>query len=144
MSFSNSSPAVITQLDHDDPIDSGSSKMTDTPPVTQHKKSLSLTGYVPSKKCYPIDLHGKRVSASALKTKVRSYKKRNGVTVSKYSRKKGRSSLASKVASTPKICFKRLSKSANSCKASVDLSHSLYVEEVKASIHLVGKPSSHP
>ena len=81
-------------------------------------------------------------SCKCLKTKVKSYKKRSGVTVSKYSRKKGGSSVGLKAAPTPRICFNRLTESLDSCKASVNLAHLLHVEEIQASIHRVGKPSS--
>ena len=80
------------------------SKSTVSSTVAQSKKS----SYVPSRKCYQTDLLGKWVPTGTLKIKVKSYNKRNRISVAKYCRKKGGPCVALKTASTPRICFKRL------------------------------------
>ena len=105
-----------------------------------HHPKTNLIVPVPSKKLVQCDLHGNPVPASKLRIKVKSYKKHNGTLVKKHSRRTVDKALTKP--SNPKIFFKKLSKSKDICRDSVNLAHSLYVEELRSSIYCVGKSKS--
>ena len=84
-------------------------------------------------------MHGRRVCPSKLKIKVKSYRKKNGSLVKKYARKVPL--LSSFIRSPPQVSFKDLT-STSACKDSVDLAHSLYVDELCALIRSVGRSSN--
>ena len=56
-------------------------------PTHQEAHTHQPSACITPKNCVQVDLWGKKVPASKLKIKVRSYRKRNGTAVSKYSRK---------------------------------------------------------
>ena len=106
-------------------------------PTHQEAHTHQPSACITPKNCVQVDLWGKKVPASKLKIKVRSYRKRNGTAVSKYSRKS-----VNKLAFKPKktqVSFKDLNACNNSCPDSIKLAHSLYFEELRSSIHSVGK-----
>ena len=105
--------------------------------LPKHALSLHIRAHFPPKRCVQVDLPGRRVPISKLKTHVRPYKRRNGTSVSRYSRK-----TTSRIAQKPtqtKISFKNLSNAVGSCTNSLNLAHSLYVDELTNSIRLFGK-----
>ena len=126
------SPAIITQ-DEVDCLTMTSSNESSQANSVDNKTRVSPI----SRKLVQRDLHGNPVPASKLKIKVKSYRKRNGTLVKKYSCKTA--GKATTKPSNPKIMFKTLLKSGNSCKKSIDLAHSLYVQELRSSISSVGK-----
>ena len=131
--MSSTSPAIITQ-------DEDNSMAMAVSSNSVHHPKTNLIVPVPSKKLVQRDLHGNPVPASKLKIKVKSYKKRNGTLVKKHSRRTV--DKAPTKHSNPKIFFKKLSKSKDICRDSVNLAHSLYVEELRSSIYCVGKSKS--
>ena len=136
----SSLPHYITQDDEYEcatmakPIPTPSDNSEDSCPSIKSTSFVSST----SKKFFQINMFGKRVCPSKLKTKVKSYRKRNGTLVKKYSRKQPSETTAA--TKPPPVLFKRL-KMSTSCKDSVDLAHSLYIDELRASIRSVGKPN---
>ena len=126
------SPAIITQ---DDDLCSTMAKPKEPSRPTPVKNSLQLPLF--PKKLVQHDLHGNPVPASKLKTKVKSYKKQNGTLVKRHSRKTVDKSI--RKTRSRKVLFQSLSKSAGHCKKSLNLAHSLYVEELRSSIYSVGK-----
>ena len=91
------------------------------------------------KRVVQVDLWGKPVPHSKLKKKVRvgSYRKGNGSSVRKYSRKMFGPSIQ-KAPLEPRVSFKRLIGSGN--QASVNLAHSMYVDNLRSELRSVGVP----
>ena len=133
----SSLPHYITQ---DDQPESVTMTEQETPPVQDtelvHPSSGRSNTSVPAKKLVQVDFFGRKVCPSKMKVKVRSYNRNNGTRVRKYSRKQS-SGPTKKTRSAP-LSFKKLM-STTSCKDSVDLAHSLYIDELRASIRSVGK-----
>ena len=103
------SPAIITQ-DEVDCLTMTSSNESSQANSVDNKPQVPPI----SRKLAQRDLHGNPVPASKLKIKVKSYRKRNGTLVKKYSRKTTGKSTTKP--SNPKIMFKTLLKPGNSCK----------------------------
>ena len=82
-------------------------------------------------------MFGKKVCASKLKVKVKSYNRRNGTRVRRYSRKQP--SESPKNVPPKIISFKKLLAAPGSTRESVNLAHSLYIKDLQESIHNVGK-----
>ena len=94
-----------------------------------------------SKKRVQKNLFGKVVPITS-KTKVSSYKRKNGTAVTGHTRKIVSKTPKSKSKSLPSqttISFKSLSAEEGSCKASINLAFSLQVDEMKELIRSVGK-----
>ena len=130
--MSSLAPAIITQ-DDDETLTMAQ------PPVPSKKPTTHSPSLFP-KKVVQYNLHGKPVPASKLKVKVKSYKRRNGTLVKKYSRKTSQKTFLK--TPNPRITFKKLHNSVNSCAKSINLAHSIYIEELRSSIYSVVKPES--
>ena len=130
--MSSPPPAIITQ-EEDDAL---TMAQVPVPP----KKSTTHSPSLFQKKVVQYDLHSKPVPASKLQVKVKSYQKRNGTSVKKYSRKTSQKTFLK--FANPKINFKKLHSAQDSCAKSINLAHSIYIEELCSTIYSVGKTDS--
>ena len=137
MSTSASLPVIITQ-DEDFTTPPTMAKSSNV--NSNRTPNLFPAGITP-RRSIQVDLWGKPVPPSKLKVKVKSYKKRNGTSVSKYSR--DRKEMVTLKAPKPRISFKELFKSGDSCTDSINLAHSIYFDEMRSVIQSVGKTAAH-